>query len=243
MYGKNEHPVIRQAGPERRLRDADHGRRDSCRARHIEMPADLVILMVGHGGRARTPSEVARLVNISQDKDGWFIESHPKLDPVATTTDGVYIAGACQAPKDIPDSVAQARAAAARILAQDRQGQARDRRRSSPRWTRTAAPGAAMCNELCPYSAIEFDAEKRRSHVISALCKACGACVAACPSAAIKAQALHRRADLRRRSRGCWDELRTEDRRLPLQLVLLHRAPTWPARAASTTRRTCASSA
>ena len=59
---------------------------------------------------------VTRLVNISQDKDGWFIESHPKLDPVATTTDGVYIAGACQAPKDIPDSVAQARAAAARIL-------------------------------------------------------------------------------------------------------------------------------
>ena len=82
----------------------------------IEIPADLVILMVGmeaaRGLRRRSP----RLVNISQDKDGWFIESHPKLDPVATTTDGIYIAGACQAPKDIPDTVAQARAAAARIL-------------------------------------------------------------------------------------------------------------------------------
>ena len=94
----------------------------------IEIPADLVVLMVGMEAR-EDAGEVARLVNISCDKDGWFIESHPKLDPVATTTDGVYIAGACQYPKDIPDSVAQARAAAARILARIARGKARDRRR------------------------------------------------------------------------------------------------------------------
>ncbi len=130
---------------------------------------------------------VTRLVNISQDKDGWFIESHPKLDPVATTTDGVYIAGACQAPKDIPDSVAQARAAAGRILGKISKGKLEidamfaevDEDRCS---------GCRVCNEICPYSAIEFDAAERRSHVISALCKACGACVATCPSAAIKAR-------------------------------------------------------
>ena len=114
MYGKNEHPVIRRARPE-----------DDCEllievaeqlsGERIEIPADLVILMVGMEARADA-SDVARLVNISHDKDGWFIESHPKLDPVATTTDGIYIAGTCAAPKDIPDTVAQARAAAARIL-------------------------------------------------------------------------------------------------------------------------------
>ena len=58
--------------------------------------------MVGMEARADA-SDVARLVNISHDKDGWFIESHPKLDPVATTTDGIYIAGTCAAPKDIPE--------------------------------------------------------------------------------------------------------------------------------------------
>jgi heterodisulfide reductase subunit A len=126
-------------------------------------------------------------VNISQDKDGWVIESHPKLDPVATTTDGIYIAGTCAAPKDIPDTVAQARAAAGRILARIAKGKIEidgvfaevDEQHCS---------GCRVCNELCPYSAIEFDPERRRSHVIPAACKACGACVAACPSAAIRAR-------------------------------------------------------
>jgi heterodisulfide reductase subunit A len=128
---------------------------------------------------------MARLVNISQDKDGWFIESHPKLDPVATTTDGIYIAGTCAAPKDIPDTVAQARAAAARILARIAKGKIEiDGVFAEVNEDRCS--GCRMCNELCPYSAIEFDPEKKRSHVIAAACKACGCCVAACPSGAIK---------------------------------------------------------
>jgi heterodisulfide reductase subunit A2 len=183
MYGKNERPVIRKA---------DQG--DDCAmlievdeklsGERIEIPADLVILMVGMEARPDA-ADVARLVNISADKDGWFMESHPKLDPVATTTDGIYIAGTCVAPKDIPDTVAQARAAAGRILAKIAKGKIEidgvfaevDAERCS---------GCRMCNELCPFSAIEYDADKKRSHVIPAACKACGACVAACPSSAIK---------------------------------------------------------
>jgi heterodisulfide reductase subunit A len=183
MYGKNERPVIRKADPKddcEMIIEVD----EKLSGEVIEIPADIVILMVGMESR-EDAGQIARLVNISQDKDGWFIESHPKLDPVATTTDGIYIAGTCVAPKDIPDTVAQARAAAARILGKIARGRIEvdavfaevDENRCS---------GCRMCNELCPYSAIEFDEEKGRSRIISAVCKACGCCVASCPSGAIK---------------------------------------------------------
>lgn len=183
MFDKREHPVIRRAGP-----NDDCGMlievNETLSGERIEIPADLVILMVGMEPRADA-GEVARLVNISQDKEGWFMESHPKLDPVATTTDGVYIVGTCAAPKDIPDTVAQARAAAARILARISKGKI-EIEGVFAEVDENHCSGCRMCNELCPYSAIEFDAEARRSHVIAAACKACGACVAACPSGAIK---------------------------------------------------------
>jgi heterodisulfide reductase subunit A len=183
MYAKNDKPVIRKAGP-----------KDDCEmlievneklsGEVIEIPADMVILMVGMEAREDS-AEVARLVNISADKDGWFMESHPKLEPVATTTDGIYIAGTCVAPKDIPDTVAQARAAAARVLAKIAKGKI-DVDAVYAEVNEDLCAGCRLCNVLCPYSAIEFDEEKKRSHVISALCKACGTCVSSCPSAAIK---------------------------------------------------------
>jgi len=185
MYGKNERPVIRKAPPGEdcdMLIEVD----EKLSGERIEIPADIVILMVGMEAR-EDATEVARLVNISHDKDGWFIESHPKLDPVATTTDGIYIAGTCAAPKDIPDTVAQARAAAGRILARIAKAKIEiDGVFAEVNEERCS--GCRMCNELCPYSAVEFDEGKRRSHVIPAACKACGCCVAACPSGAIKAR-------------------------------------------------------
>jgi len=185
MYEKNHAPQIRLAGP------ADEcgmliSLKEQLSGEEIEMPADLVVLAVGMEPREDS-EEVAHLVNISRDKDGWFIESHPKLDPVATTTDGVFIAGACQSPKDIPDSVAQARAAAARILGKITLGEiAVDGVYAEV--DDQYCSGCRMCNELCPYTAIEFDEAARRSRVISAACKACGCCAAACPSSAIKAR-------------------------------------------------------
>ena len=185
MYGKNEYPVIRKADPA-----DDCGLlievNEQLSREQIEIPADLVILMVGMEAREDS-GEVAHMVGISQDKDGWFIESHPKLDPVATTTEGVFIAGTCAAPKDIPDSVAQARAAAGRILARIAKGSI-EVDAVYAEIDEEACSGCRICNELCPYVAIEFDAEAKRSRVISALCKACGACVAACPSGAIRAR-------------------------------------------------------
>jgi heterodisulfide reductase subunit A len=183
MYDKENRPVIHKAGP-----------KDDCEmlievnerlsGEHIEIPADLIVLMVGMEARDDA-SEIAHLTNISQDKDGWFIESHPKLEPVATTTDGVFIAGTCVAPKDIPDTVAQARAAAARILARIAKGKI-EVDAVYAEVNEEMCSGCRFCNDLCPYSAIEFNEEENHSVVISALCKACGVCVAACPSSAIK---------------------------------------------------------
>jgi len=183
MYEKGDRPVIHRAEA-----------KDDCSmlievneklsGERIEIPADLVVLMVGMEAR-EDAGEIARLVNISQDKEGWFMESHPKLEPVATTTDGVFIAGTCVAPKDIPDTVAQARAAAARILAKISKGKIEvDAVYSEV--NEDLCSGCRICNKLCPFSAIEFDEEEKHSHIISALCKACGICVAGCPSSAIK---------------------------------------------------------
>jgi heterodisulfide reductase subunit A len=185
MYAKGQPPEIVAAGPnddcEMLIRI-----RETLSGEEIEVPADLVILMVGMEAQDDS-GKVAHLVNISRDKDGWFIESHPKLDPVATTTDGIFIAGACQAPKGIPGSVAQAEAASARILAKIAHGKI-EIDAVFAEVDDTHCSGCRMCNELCPYAAIEYDAEQKRSRVISAVCKACGCCVAACPSGAIKAR-------------------------------------------------------
>jgi heterodisulfide reductase subunit A len=160
MYGKNEYPVIRKADPA-----DDCGLlievNEQLSREQIEIPADLVILMVGMEAREDS-GEVAHMVGISQDKDGWFIESHPKLDPVATTTEGVFIAGTCAAPKDIPDSVAQARAAAGRILARIAKGSI-EVDAVYAEIDEEACSGCRICNELCPYVAIEFDADAKRS--------------------------------------------------------------------------------
>ena len=183
MYEKNDRPVIRRAsagdGCEMLIEV-----NEKLSGEVIEIPADIVVLMVGMEAR-EDAADVARLVNISQDKEGWFIESHPKLEPVATTTDGIYIAGTCVAPKDIPDTIAQARAAAARILAKITKGRI-DIDAVYSEINENICSGCRICNTVCPYSAIEFLTDHSRSHVISALCKACGVCVAACPSAAIK---------------------------------------------------------
>ena len=159
MYEKNDYPVIRKAGPKddcEMLIEVN----ETCRTRPSRSPPTWSILMVGMEAREDS-GEIARLVNISRDKDGWFIESHPKLDPVATTTDGIYIAGGCQYPKDIPDSVAQARAAAARILGRIAKGKL-EIDAVFAEVDEDYCSGCRMCNELCPYTAIEYD-EPRRS--------------------------------------------------------------------------------
>jgi heterodisulfide reductase subunit A len=147
------------------------------------VPVDMVILCVA----LEPPPDVAamaRLFNISRSADGFFLERHPKLDPVATTTDGVFVVGCAQGPKDIPDTVAQASAAAARVLALISQGEVEIEAATAVVDERICS-GCRYCIPICPYTAISFDEEKAVCQVNEALCKGCGACVGGCPSDAI----------------------------------------------------------
>jgi len=149
----------------------------------IRVPVDMVILCVAMEPQPDVEA-VARLFNISRSADGFFLEKHPKLDPVATTTDGIFVTGCCQGPKDIPDTVAQASAAAARVLALISKGEVETEAATAVIDERICA-GCQICNLLCPFSAISFDEEKEVCRVNEALCKGCGACVSGCFSDAV----------------------------------------------------------
>jgi heterodisulfide reductase subunit A len=156
---------------------------DTLVGRQQRIPVDMVVLSNALEPRTDA-SEVARQFSISRSKDGFFLEKHPKLDPVATTTDGVFIAGCCQGPKDIPDTVAQASAAAARVLATISKGSVEVEAATSFIEAEFCS-GCKTCISLCPYNAISYDEEKKVSVINEALCKGCGTCAAACPSGAI----------------------------------------------------------
>jgi heterodisulfide reductase subunit A len=149
----------------------------------VRLPVDMVILCVALEPQPDVEA-VARLFNISRSADGFFLERHPKLDPIATMTDGIFVAGCCQGPKDIPDTVAQASAAAARALAMISKGKV-EIEAATAEINEELCSGCRICNTLCPFSAITFDEDKKVSRINEALCKGCGICVAACPSGAI----------------------------------------------------------
>ena len=156
---------------------------DTLIGRFREIPVDMVVLCNAIEPR-RDAEQVGRLFGLSRSPDGFFLERHPKLDPVATTTDGLFVAGCAQGPKDIPDSVAQASAAAARMLATIAKGAVEiDPVRAEI--DELYCSGCRICNALCPYKAIDYLEEKNVSRVNMPLCKGCGTCVAACPAGAI----------------------------------------------------------
>ncbi len=156
---------------------------DTLIGKQRRIPVDMVVLSAGLEPR-HDAKAVARLFGLSCSADGWFIERHPKLDPVATMTEGVYIAGVIQGPKDIPASVVQGAAAAARALGKIQQKEvAMEPIRATINQDKCS--GCRICNNLCPFNAILFHDDKMVSEVNPALCQGCGTCVAACPAGAI----------------------------------------------------------
>ena len=150
----------------------------------IEIAVDIVVL--GTGLTARDDTErVAQIFGISRSADGFLMEAHPKLRPVSTNVDGIFLAGCCQGPKDIPDTVSQAQGAASEALSLASQGEIEVEATISSIDPEICS-GCKLCIEVCPYSAIEFLESSGISAVNEALCKACGSCAAVCPSKAAR---------------------------------------------------------
>jgi heterodisulfide reductase subunit A len=156
---------------------------DTLIGRQRRIPVDMVILSAGIQSR-HDAKEVGKLFGIACSADNWYIERHPKLDPVATMTEGILIAGCAQGPKDIPASVVQGAAAAARVLGKIQQKEiTMEPIRASI--DQDKCSGCRICNNLCPFNAILFHEDLMVSEVNPALCQGCGTCVAACPAGAI----------------------------------------------------------
>ncbi|MBC2713036.1 MAG: CoB--CoM heterodisulfide reductase iron-sulfur subunit A family protein [Desulfosarcina sp.] len=155
----------------------------------IEIEADLVVLATGI-----EPSDGARglaeKLRISYDDYGFYMESHPKLRPVETNTAGVYLSGVCQGPKDIPASVGQGSAAAAKVQALF----SRDTIETDPQVANVkeiACIGCGKCIDVCPFGAIQWKTLRdgsQKAQVLETVCQGCGLCNATCPPKAIQLQ-------------------------------------------------------
>jgi heterodisulfide reductase subunit A len=161
---------------------------DTIMGRPVSVKVDMVVLgaaMVPHSDAGK----VASTFGIGRSQDGFLLEAHPKLRPVDTNTDGIFLAGACQAPRDVPDTVAHASAAAAQCLSLLSRGEVT----ISPTVAvvdEESCSGCKVCIPLCPYGAISFVSHDGTGVALvnEALCKGCGTCVAACPAGAIEAR-------------------------------------------------------
>ena len=159
---------------------------DTLLGQAVAVEADLVVLAVGVEA-AKGASKLAEKLRISYDSYGFFMESHVKLKPVETNTAGVYLAGVCQGVKDIPASVAQGSAAAAKVLALF----SKDKLQSDPQIAQVDIKRCVACGkcvQTCPFGAIElFDFRgQQKARVIETVCQGCGLCSATCPQGAIQ---------------------------------------------------------
>jgi len=157
---------------------------DTNLGRMVEARVDMVILETGLVPQPDT-NRMGAIFGLSRSEDGFFLEAHPKLRPVETNTDGVFLAGVCQAPRDVPDTVAHANAAAAEALALLSQGVVQIAPITAE-INEEFCSGCGECVLVCPYSAISLT--DHTAQVNSALCKGCGTCVAACLAKAITAK-------------------------------------------------------
>lgn len=157
---------------------------DSLLGKVTEYDYDMVVLSVGLQPPAGS-EPLRQTLGISKSADGFYMEAHPKLRPVDTLTDGVYLAGVAQGPKDIPDAVAQASGAAARAAIPMVKGEVEIEPIVAV-VDDDVCGGCEVCIELCPFGAVERVDGKAQINV--ALCKGCGTCVGACPSGALDQQ-------------------------------------------------------
>lgn len=164
---------------------------DTLSGKPVTIEADMVVLAAAMRP-AEGVLELAQKLKVGYDENGFLSESHPKLRPVETNTAGVYVCGACQAPKDIPEAVAQASAAAGKVLVMFGKGELSREPEIAVVNEQTCAACYA-CVRTCPYNAIEkAEIRDRKGNLIKytarvnpGLCMGCGTCVAVCPSKSV----------------------------------------------------------
>ena len=159
---------------------------DTLLSRPFEFEVDLVVLAVGMEARSDV-NDLSTLLKLPRSADGFFLELHPKLRPVDTAVDGVFLAGCCQGPKDISDTIAQAKAASSSALIPLIRGTVQAESATAvvdEEW----CAGCGMCVDVCPFGAPSLDPLWGVSRINAVLCKGCGACATACPSKAIRLQ-------------------------------------------------------
>jgi heterodisulfide reductase subunit A len=183
-----EHDVLYLRGKVARLYQED-GKvlawaADTLTGTPIEVQADLAVLATAIMP-AEGAVELAQRLRISTDEHGFFSEAHPKLRPVESLTAGIFLAGMAQAPKDIPETVAQASAAAAKVLSLFSQRQL-VAEPTIATVDEELCSGCGLCIPACPYQARAMHDWKHKATVNEALCQGCGACIVACPNKACK---------------------------------------------------------
>jgi len=158
---------------------------DTLLGKLVRVPVDMVILCSALEARSDAEN-VARIFSLNRRADGFFLERHVKLDPVATPTDGIFIAGCCEGPRDIPDTVAQAEATAAKALSLISKGTITTEAAVST-VDESICHGCGRCEEICAFHAPKVASKNGTlvSSINETLCKGCGACAVVCPTGAI----------------------------------------------------------
>lgn len=148
-----------------------------------ELEVDSVVLAIGMDP-PKGAQELMKKLYLSADADGFFLEAHPKLGPVDTLSEGVFIAGCCQGPKDLVDTVAQAHGVAARATRLFHVGRV-VKEPVIAEVEHEVCSRCRICESVCSFNAVGYDPKTRKMKVVEAACKGCGACAAACPSGAM----------------------------------------------------------
>jgi len=157
---------------------------DTFLGRPMELEYDMVVLAIGLEPHSTT-DKIQEILKIARSPDKFLQEAHPKLRPVDTLAVGIYIAGACQGPKDIPDSVAQAKAAASSVATLLHKGKIRIESIIAS-VIEDACTGCGKCLKVCPFQAISIDQTRNVATILEAKCNGCGSCAATCPVGAMQ---------------------------------------------------------
>ncbi|MCL2128317.1 MAG: CoB--CoM heterodisulfide reductase iron-sulfur subunit A family protein, partial [Treponema sp.] len=159
---------------------------DTLLGKLVELPVDMVILAAGIEPCGDS-DKLSEILHINRTADGFFMEAHPKLNPVETPSSGIYIAGCCQGPKDIPDTVCQAKACAGDVLSFLNRGKVKTST-TVVSIDADLCKGCGLCEKLCPYNALVFNEREKVMELEEVKCKGCGTCAASCPSGAVSQQ-------------------------------------------------------